>query len=207
MTGQHGALCNSIKSIKATSASDVTAEGPDKASPSPAVTLWQMNELGARKNPRSPGERRHSTHFLCPHSCWVSLGFEVTGCLLFNRKQTNLEVQPQWPSVFPQTWTQITYKASSQQRRRHWVHTGGEVHRHFPQSAVYPDHSLGQGNHGITQIITIWTNLAVKFVYLGPQKFQEVSWSWLYVIETVGSNKVCSAGENTLLCRIFYIIL
>ena len=81
------------------------------------------------------------------------------------------------------------------------------MHRHFPQSAVYPDHSLGQGNHGITQIITIWTNLVVKFVYLGPQKFQEVSWSWLYVIETVGSNKVCSAGENTLLCRIFYIIL
>ena len=108
MTDQHGALCNSIKSIKATSASDVTAEGPDKASPSPAVTLWQMNELGARKNPRSPGERRYSTHFLCPHSCWVSLGFEVTGCLLFNRKQTNLEVQPHWPSVFPQTWTQIT---------------------------------------------------------------------------------------------------
>lgn len=36
----------------------------------------------------------------------------------------------------------------------------------------------------MTQIITLWTNLVVKFVYLGPQKFQEISWSWLSVIET-----------------------
>lgn len=89
-----------------------------------------MNELKAAEETQGllGKDALFNDDFLCPHSCWVSLQLWSVRMFTVQQKQTNLEVQPHWPSVFPQTWTQITNKASSQQRRRHWVHTGREVH-------------------------------------------------------------------------------
>ena len=175
----------------------------------PTCIYSVMNEqAGDKENPRTNRGRGHSTRFLCPLSYWVSLGFEVTGCLLFNAKQTNKSWRSSVTAYHPSSprLEHKQHKASSQQRR-HWVHTGGEFHCHCPQFAVCPDHSLEQGSRGVTQITTIWVFWVVKFVYLGPQKSPAISWSWLYVIEPVGSNKVCSAGETNRPALLYHILM
>lgn len=137
-----------------------------------------MNKPGTRKNLRLNGEGSHSTPLFLPHSCWVSLGSEVMGCLLFNGKPKSKfrDVQPQFTFPLLPVFNTNDRQASSPQRR-YWVHICREFHCYYLQSTVSgqkatvsPDQSLGQESHWVTQIATIWIILVVKFVCLGPQK-------------------------------------
>lgn len=75
MTYHHGALCHSIKLINNNSSFRNQGIEANKAGTPPG---WGW--LGAWKNLRSRRGGCRSTPLLLPHSCWVSLDSEGTGC-------------------------------------------------------------------------------------------------------------------------------